>query len=155
MHVNNFKITITDLDKVNVLIPTVVSPVLIQFKKKKNYLYIYNSNNYLVKYDLNSIMNDNIPFTEYSPEFVLEDLQISAFTAFDEIIIYSLWDDYRIFIYNKKAKRTEILTEYDSESEFVTGIVIFKHDGAHFLYVSLSSGKLLFYKFASILKFNF
>jgi hypothetical protein len=147
---------------------TIICPILV--KLKRTFLYIYNKNNILLRYNLenisknnNILLNNNSIASFYinekqnndkedneilSPEIIAEDLQISAMDITKDMIIYSLWDQNKVFIHNLKVKKVQILTEYE-EDVFVSSIAFIKNEGIKFLFIALSNGKMLFYKIKS------
>ena len=82
------------------------------------------------------------------PEIILENVMISAMDISLDYIIYSTWDSNKIKIFSIKTKIKKDFLEVEEEN-FVNSIVVIKSDGMKFLFIALSSGKLLFYKFIS------
>lgn len=168
VHVTESHINVYDQAFVMKLqIPTVISPLLIKFKKTGQ-LYIYNKNYYLTRYDLISLckkiyshyiivskmskeelhMQDGQPYrteSPYIPEILRDDLQISSFDVTSDMLVYSNFDSRQIFILSLKTNKVEVLCEIESKV-FVTSIAFIKSEGIKFLFISLSNGKMLFYK---------
>ncbi len=87
------------------------------------------------------------------PEILLEDVLISSFAITDDMIIFSKWDDSKIFIYSMKTKKVEVLCEYEDYLS-CSSISFLKSEGIKFLFVVLSNGKMLFYKLKSTVTIN-
>ena len=70
----------------------------------------------------------SIDITNYTPEVLSDDVLISAFNVSDDMLVYSQWNDNKIFIYSFKTKKTEVMCEYDM-SVSCSSIVFLKCDG--------------------------
>jgi len=81
-------------------------------------------------------------------EVLLENTLISSMDISLGYIIYSIWDENNIKIFSLKTKTTKEFLKLESDV-FVSSIVIMKCEGKKFLFVSLSNGRILFYKFNS------
>ncbi len=90
----------------------------------------------------------SIDITNYTPEVLSDDVLISAFNVSDDMLVYSQWNDNKVFIYSFKTKKTEVMCEYDI-SVSCSSIAFLKCDGIKFLFIALSNGKMLYYKLKS------
>jgi hypothetical protein len=79
-------------------------------------------------------------------EILLENTSISAMDISMGFIIYSVWDENVIQIFSLSSKTTKEFHKLDND-EFVSSIIIMKSEGKKFLFISLSNGRILFYKF--------
>jgi DNA damage-binding protein 1 len=142
LHISNSHITIFDCQiRIIKKISTVVEPSIIKYKRKSQMLYIYNSNNLMIRYNVKSLTHD----TDVHPEILSYDLLISAFDVTGNIMIFSTWDSNKIYIYSLNNKKINQLHEYD-DSLFANSIAFVKNDGIKFLFIALSNGKMLYYK---------
>ena len=120
-------------------------PLLVKYHRKSNSIYIYNSNNDLLKYN---IENDSIN----EVKTILKNVYISAFDVSSHFLIYGLWESNNIFIYsfisNSNEDNNQILCSIDENVEYIqiSSIQILKKDGVKFFFISLSNGKMLYYK---------
>ena len=81
-------------------------------------------------------------------EILLENTLISAMEISMGYIIFSVWDENKIKIFSLKTKTTKEFLKLESDI-FVSSIVTIKSEGKKFLFISLSNGRILFYKFNS------
>jgi hypothetical protein len=120
------------------------NPVLCQFKAKNGFLYLFDRDNKLSRFNLFKLLekiNDEIE------DIIISNTLISAFDVSDNnVLIFSTWNSNKIFIHNLKNKRLEILTELDDNDSFCNGVVFLKNEGSKYLFLSISNGKMLFYK---------
>ncbi len=120
-------------------------PLLIKFHRKTSSIFIYNSNNDLLKYE---IKNESI--SEVSK--ILENVYISAFDISTHFLIYSLWESDNIYILsftkNSNQNNNQILCSIDENVKYIqiSSIQILKKDDMKFFFISLSNGKMLYYK---------
>lgn len=83
-----------------------------------------------------------------TPEILSDSFNISAYDVNGDIIIFSQWDSNKIFIFNLRNKKVEVLCEFES-NVFCSSVQFLKSDGHKFLFIALSNGKMLFYKLKS------
>lgn len=83
-----------------------------------------------------------------NPEILVENVSISAMEISLNFIIYSVWEENKIYLYSIKTKANKEFMQVESEA-FVNSMLILKSEGLKFLFISFSNGKLLFYKFNS------
>jgi DNA damage-binding protein 1 len=120
---------------------TIVEPVLVKYKK--GYLYIYNKNNILLRYDINDLLSN-----KQQPEVLNDDILMSAFDISENMLIFSQWGSNYVSILNISSKKVFQLCEFEEEA-FTNSISFIENDGIKFLFIALSNGKMLFYKLRS------
>lgn len=81
-------------------------------------------------------------------KILLENVMISAFDLSMNYVVYSVWNENKIFILSVNSLVNKLFLEYEQDL-FVNSILIIKNEGMKFLFVSFSNGKILFYKFNS------
>jgi len=119
---------------------------LFVFKRKQGILYVFTTNNLLLKYDLNSNLED-------LPDVIISDVEICAFNIKRDLLVFSLWNSQNIFSYDLKTKKKEVLFELE-ENIFANSISFLNNENGRYLFIALSNGKLLFFK-KSISKLNY
>ncbi len=120
-------------------------PLLVKFHRKTSSIFIYNSNNDLVKYKIeNDIINE--------VTIILSNVYISAFDVSTYFLIYGLWESNNIYIYsfvnNINENNNQILCSIDENVQYIqiSSIQIIKKESIKFFFISLSNGKMLYYK---------
>jgi hypothetical protein len=81
-------------------------------------------------------------------EILMENTSISAMDISMGYLIYSIWDENLIKILSLNSNTSKEFIKLEN-NEFVSSIVIMKSEGKKFLFISLSNGRILFYKFNS------
>ena len=119
-----------------------INPLIIKYEKKLNKLFIYLNNNILRLYNIEK--NGNI----YEINDIFKNVSISAFDVCKYFIIYSLWDSNNIYIYTINSKTTKTINIQDESLDYtkISSIQIFKNDLFYYIFISLSNGKLIYYK---------
>lgn len=114
-------------------------PLIVKYHKKTNSLYIYANNKSLIKYNLSNLSNN---------EVILSNVEISAFDVSIYYILYALWESNDILIYSTQTKKINVICGIDEPDQdiHISSIRIIKKDGNKFFFVSLSNGKMLYYK---------
>ncbi len=118
---------------------------LFVFKRKQGILYVFTTNNLLLKYDLNSNLED-------LPDVILSDVEICAFNIKRDLLVFSSWNSQKIYSYDLKTKSKEVLFELE-DNIFANSISFLHNENGRYLFIALSNGKLLFFK-KSISKVN-
>jgi len=88
--------------------------------------------------------NDNI--VEFN--ILLENVMISAMDISINYLVYSVWDENKIYILSINNNTNKTFLEFEEEL-FVNSIIIIKSEGMKFMFISFSNGNILFYKFNS------
>ena len=119
-----------------------VRPLLIKYKEKLNSLFVYfNNKQFLVfKIDINGKI--------CSKETLIDNINMSSFGVCKYFIIYSEWDKNNLNIFTINTKKIETMNIVESSKDFaqITNIEIIKKEGLRFVLLSLSNGKLLYFK---------
>ena len=116
-----------------------ISPLLVKYHKKTNSIYVYFNNRTLQKLTIN---NNEIDY-----ECILSNVEISAFDISNYFIVYSTWDSNTINLYSFSTKNIQCLCTVDDDFDVHTSsIQIIKKDGNKFIFISLSNGKMLYFK---------
>ena len=118
-------------------INTIVSPILVRVKQ--NICYIFNKNNILASYNFGSL-------SENTTEIILSEINISCFEVNDDLLFYSCWNNNKIWFCDLKKKKFEGIYEINNDQIFATSICVLKNQGIKYLFVSLSDGKILYFK---------
>ena len=124
-------------------------PLIIKFHQKTSNLFIFDNKNKLIKY---SLIEDKNKIE--LKEIIFENIFISSFDVSQYFLIYSLWNNNNLFIYTlynenlDKKEKNNLLCSIDENVNYIqiSNIQIFKKDGIKFFFVSLSNGKMLYYK---------
>ena len=119
-----------------------INPLIIKYERKLNKLFMYLNNNILKSYTIEK----NEKISEINEIF--KNLYISAFDVCRYFIIYSLWDSNKLFIYSLNSKITKTINISDETLDYtkISSIQIFKNDLFYYIFISLSNGKLIYYK---------
>ena len=119
-----------------------VRPLLIKYNEKLNSLFVYfNNKQFLVfKIDINGKI--------CSKETLIDSINMSSFGVCKYFIIYSEWDKNNLNIFTINTKKIETMNIVESSKDFaqITNIEIIKKEGLRFILLSLSNGKLLYFK---------
>ena len=119
-----------------------VRPLLIKYNEKLNSLFVYfNNKQFLVfKIDINGKI--------CSKETLIDNINMSSFGVCKYFIIYSEWDKNNLNIFTINTKKIETMNIVESSKDFaqITNIEIIKKEGLRFVLLSLSNGKLLYFK---------
>ena len=116
---------------------------LFVFKRKLGELYVYLSNNLLLKYDLST--KSNYIGNEDLPDVCISDCEVSAFGIKRTLLVFSLWNSEKIYTLDLKTRKKEVLIQIE-EGAFANNIVFTNNEYGRYLFISLSNGKLLFFK---------
>jgi len=92
----------------------------------------------------------NLNAEEY--KILLENVMISSLDVSMNYLIYSVWNENKIFIFSINNLTNKLFIEFEEEL-FVNSLLVIKNEGMKFLFISFSNGKILFYKFNSKLIF--
>ena len=119
-----------------------IKPLIIKYNKKINCLFLY-SNDKVLK----SIAIDKKGNICKSLD-ILKDVSISAFDVCKYFIVYSLWDSNNLYIYSINSKENKIINLSDESLDFtkISSIQIFKNELFHYIFISLSNGKLIYFQ---------
>ena len=119
-----------------------VSPLLLKYNKKLNTLFIYFNNRRLLYFKI------NIKGIIIEAEIIFNNINMSSFGVCKYFIIYSEWDKKNLGIYTINTKKNYVLNLAESSKDFaqISSIEIIKVKGLRFILLSLSNGKLLYFK---------
>ena len=119
-----------------------VSPLLLKYNKKLNTLFIYFNNRRLLYFKI------NIKGIITEAEIIFNNINMSSFGVCKYFIIYSEWDKKNLGIYTINTKKNYVLNLAESSKDFaqISSIEIIKVKGLRFILLSLSNGKLLYFK---------
>ena len=119
-----------------------VSPLLLKYNKKLNTLFIYFNNRRLLYFKI------NIKGIITEAEIIFNNINMSSFGVCKYFIIYSEWDKKNLGIYTINTKKNYALNLAESSKDFaqISSIEIIKVKGLRFILLSLSNGKLLYFK---------
>ena len=119
-----------------------INPLLVKYNKKLNKLFVYSNDKKLrsFKIDKNGKINETIE--------LLNDVYICSFDVCQYFIIYSLWDSNNIHVYSLNSKKDRNINISDEPLEYIriSSIQIFKNDSIHYIFISLSNGKLIYFQ---------
>ena len=119
-----------------------IIPLIAKFNKKLNMLVIYTNDQNLMSFKFDD--DGNIA----KKEEILKGVSICDFDMCKYFLIYALWDSNDLFIYSFNSKKIEIINIPDEclDSTKFSSIKIFKYNSFHYLFVSLSTGKLIYFQ---------
>ena len=120
-----------------------IYPLIIKYNKTLNNLFIYSNDNNLQSYILDSKGNINNHIC------ILKDLSICSFDVCKYYMVYSLWDSNYLYIYSFNSKETKtinILSDEQLDYIKISSIQIFKQELIHYIFLSLSNGKLIYFQ---------
>jgi hypothetical protein len=116
--------------------------LIIKYNEKLNSLFGYFNNKQFIcfKIDINGKIGEMTKIFEY--------INMSSFGVCKYFIIYSQWDTNNLGIYTINTKKNATMNIVESSKDFaqITAIEIIKKDGLRFVLLSLSNGKLLYFK---------
>jgi DNA damage-binding protein 1 len=113
-------------------------PLTIKYHKKTQCVYYYTNERNLCCFDL----------TNLKTKIILKDVDISAFDITSLFLIYGLWTESNIYLYSINTGEINILGNIKENVNdiLISSIQVIKNEGDKFVFVSLSNGKMLFYK---------
>ena len=113
-------------------------PLIIKYHRKNQCVYLYTNNRTLYCFDIN--LNKT--------SIILENIDITAFDISQYFIIYSLWNENNIYIYSIHTGCVNVFCNIDENTNdvLISSIQIIKKEGIKFVFVSLSNGKMMFFK---------
>ena len=119
-----------------------VKPLLIKYNERLNSLFIYFNNKKFLCFKIDE--NGQIIYNKE----LLNDVNISSFGLCKYFIIYSQWDSTKLGIYSINTGKNNFMGEIDNSLDYVqiSSIEIIKIEGIRFIIISLSNGKLLYFK---------
>ena len=119
-----------------------IRPLIIKYNERLNSLFIYFNNKTLFAFKIDQ--NGQI---EYNKE-LLNNVNISSFGLCKYFIIYSQWDNNKLGIYTINTGKNNYIGKIDNSLDYVqiSSIEVIKIDGIRFVIISLSHGKLLYFK---------
>ena len=119
-----------------------VKPLLVKYNERLNSLFIYFNNKkfFCFKIDENGKVINN--------KELLDNVNISSFGLCKYFIIYSQWDNNNLGIYSINTGKNYFMGKIDNSLDYVqiSSIEIIKIEGIRFIIISLSNGKLLYFK---------
>ena len=120
-----------------------IYPLIIKYNKTLQNLFIYLNNNNLVSYNLDS----KGKITNHTN--ILKDVSICSFDVCKYFMVYSLWESNYLYIYSfntKEIKNINISSDDQLDYIKISSIQIFKHELIHYIFLSLSNGKLIYFQ---------
>ena len=116
--------------------------LLVKYNKKLNSLFAYFSNKKFIYFKIDA--NGQIS----SAKEIFNSKNISSFGVCKYFIIYSEWDKNNLGIYTINTGKNCVMNITESSKDFslISSIEILKVNGLRFVLVSLSNGKLLYFK---------
>ena len=119
-----------------------VRPLLIKYNEKLNSLFVYFNNKQFLVFKI------DITGKICSKETLIDNINMSSFGVCKYFIIYSEWDKNNLNIFTINTKKIETMNIVESSKDFaqITNIEIIKKEGLRFVLLSLSNGKLLYFK---------
>ena len=119
-----------------------VRPLLIKYNEKLNSLFVYFNNKQFLVFKI------DITGKICSKETLIDSINMSSFGVCKYFIIYSEWDKNNLNIFTINTKKIETMNIVESSKDFaqITNIEIIKKEGLRFVLLSLSNGKLLYFK---------
>ena len=119
-----------------------VKPQLIKYNERLNSVFIYFNNKVFMSFKIDS--NGQISSTKE----ILDNINMSSFGVCKYFIIYSEWDKNNLGIYTINTGKKAYMNIVEPSKDFaqITSIEIIKVEGLRFILLSLSNGKLLYFK---------
>jgi hypothetical protein len=119
-----------------------IKPLLVKYNERLNSLFIYFNNKRFLSFQINE--NGEI----MSNKELLNNVNISSFGICKYFIIYSQWDSDKLGIYTINTNKNNFMSKFDNSLDFVqiSSIEIIKIEGIRFVILSLSNGKLIYFK---------
>ena len=111
-------------------------------------LFVYSNNKNLTSYKFDTDGNI-IETTE-----IIKNVSLCSFDICKYFLVYTLWDSNDLFIYSlntKEINSIEIPEEYLDFTK-ISSIQIFKHDSLLYIFIALSSGKLIYFQMKKLSK---
>ena len=119
-----------------------ITPLIVKYNKKISTLFIYTNKQNLIafKFDINGNI---IESTE-----ILKDVSICDYDICKYFLVYALWDSNNLFIYSLNSKKIEIINIPDECLDYtkISSIQIFKYELFRYIFISLSTGKLIYFQ---------
>ena len=120
-----------------------IIPLIVKYSKKLSTLFIYSNNKNLLSYifDINGNIIESIE--------ILKDVSLCDFDISKLFLIYALWDSNNLYIYSFNSKKSEIITIPDECLDYakISSIQIIKYEFTYYIFISVSTGKLIYFKF--------
>ena len=119
-----------------------IKPLLMKYNERLCSLFIYFNNKKFLTFKFNE--NGEIIYNKE----LLNNVNISSFGICKYFIIYSLWDKNKLGIYTINTSKNNFISKIDNSLDFIqiSSIEIIKIDGLRFIIISLSNGKILYFK---------
>ena len=119
-----------------------IKPLLIKYNERLNSLFIYFNNKKFLTFKIDE--NGQIIYNKE----LLNNVNISSFGMCKYFIIYSQWDNNNLGIYSINTGKNNFMGKIDNSLDYVqvSSIEIIKIEGIRFIIISLSHGKLLYFK---------
>ena len=135
---NDSKLTLLSKIKINA---QGVIPLIIKYNKNLQGLFVYFSDNNLIKYPIN--VNDGKIMEN---ELILNNIPISAFDLCKKFLIFSNWDNNKLGVYSFHDKKVNYIELIEDSINFVyiSSIQIIKLNDQYKIFLSLSFGKLIY-----------
>ena len=120
----------------------VIKPLLVKYNKKLNSVFIYYNNKKFMQFII-STKGEIADAKE-----IFNNINLSSFAVCKYFIIYSEWDKNHLGIYTINTRKNSIMNIAESSKDFaqISSIEIIKVNGLRFILLSLSNGKLLYFK---------
>ena len=125
-----------------------IKPLIIKYNKNLSSLFVYSNNKNLTSYKFDTDGNI-IETTE-----IIKNVSLCSFDICKYFLVYTLWDSNDLFIYSlntKEINNIEIPEEYLDFTK-ISSIQIFKHDSLLYIFIALSSGKLIYFQMKKLSK---
>ena len=125
-----------------------IKPLIIKYNKNLSSLFVYSNNKNLTSYKFDTDGNI-IETTE-----IIKNVSLCSFDICKYFLVYTLWDSNDLFIYSlntKEINSIEIPEEYLDFTK-ISSIQIFKHDSLLYIFIALSSGKLIYFQMKKLSK---
>ena len=125
-----------------------INPLIVNYNKKLNNLYVYSNDKKLRSFKIDK----NGKITEINE--LLKDVSISAFDVCQYFIVYSLWDSNCLHVYSIKSQKDKNINISDEQLDYIkiSSIQIFKNNLIHYIFISLSNGKLIYFQLKKKIK---
>ena len=119
-----------------------IMPLLVKYNNKLNSLFIYLNNKRFFRFEV------SIKGEVSSAKEIFNNINMSSFGVCKYFIIYSEWDKNNLGIYTINTGKNYIMNITESSKDFaqISSIEIIKVNGLRFILISLSNGKLLYFK---------
>jgi hypothetical protein len=119
-----------------------ICPLLVKYNKKLNSLFVYFNNKKFMCFKIDA--TGQIASTKE----ILDNINMSSFSVCKYFIIYSEWDKNNLGIYTINTGKNCVMNIVEPSKDFsqISSIEIIKVNGLRFILLSLSNGKLLYFK---------